>query len=231
LLYAAIQTAIDQGDDVLMRSELRDALRGDGSTLRACEQHALCLGELAAEGYTSFLCNQVHDYELFAHVREHADVPLMHALVRAICGGFVAGRRQPLNVRDGDYRIDNLLLKALEMSERVAPDDPLADLRMAAITRIALWNLTRISLRDDHGEGRRAQYENRRRTALRSIKADTRWQLEQLGVVPDYEHAYDIGVALAMVEPILARRAEMHDVVVPRRANAVAWLELFGTPA
>jgi hypothetical protein len=155
----------------------------------------------------------------------------MHALVRAVSAGFVTGRADPLDVQDSAFRLDELLMKSLRMSPRVEPDDPLAHLRMASITRVALWNYTRISLRDDHGAGRRAQYEIRRRSALRSIKSDTRFQLDELGVLPDYEQAYDLGVALAMVEPIIAQRAELHDVVAPRRANPAAWLSLFNTPA
>lgn len=230
-LYAGLQVAMEDADDVLMRSELLDALGDDVETRAMCDPHALCIGELAGETYTSFFVNEVDDHELFEQVRDAAQVPLMHALVRAVAAGFVAGRRSPLEVRDAANRIDQLLLKTYRQSPSIDLRDPLANLRLACIVRVALWNFVRISLRDDHGDGRRAQYEVRRREALRSIKADTRFQLEELGALPNYEQAYDVGVGLALVEPIIAQRAELHDVVAPRRASAAAWISLFDTPA
>ncbi len=226
-MFAALHAAIEDGDDVLMSCGLRIAFEHDIACWDQVQDRALAIGELAGGGFMGFVFNELRDHERLTVVERRADVPLMHALMRSLVAGVLRGRANPVTSADVGYRIDELLMKMIKAHGRIAPDDPMMHLRLATTAAGALWNFTRIALRDDMTGSGRSEYERARRDALRSIRADVRYQQRHLPVLPDFDHAYDVGVALATVDPILRDQAALHGVDFPRRADAVAWAGLF----
>ncbi len=224
---AALHAAIEEGDHVFMSSDLRVAFERDLASWEQVEDRALAVGELAGSGFMAFAFNELRNYERLAAVEQRVDVPLMHALMRAIAAGVLRGRATPVTSIDVAHRIDELLMKTIKLHGRIEPDDPFLHLRRASPTAAALWNFTRIALRDDLTASARSSYERARHDALRSIRDDVRVQERRLGALPDFNFAFDVGVALGTVDPILDEQAARHGVDVPRRADAFAWSALF----
>lgn len=224
---AALHAAIEAGDHVFMSSDLRVALERDLESWEQVEDRALAVGELAGSGFMAFAFNELRDHARLAAAERGVDVPLMHALMRAITAGVLRGRTAPVTSTDVAHRIDELLMKTIKLHGRVEPDDPFLHLRQASTTAAALWNFTRIALRDDLSAPERLSYERARHGALRAIRDDVRVQERRLGALPDFLLAFDVGVALGTVDPILHEQAARHAVAVPRRADPFAWTALF----
>ena len=225
-LLGAFSLAEEAADHVLMSSDLRAGFEHDLATWEAVEPHALAIAELSGGMFVSYTLGQLRDPERLHRVERRARVPLMHALMRAVVAGYQRGPREASGFVDPRDRFDELLLKMISAHGPV-PDDELRHLRFATTSCGALWNLARIAQRDDMSPKQAAAYIAARRDALDGIRRDTRFQQRELGVMPDYEYAYDVGVAYGMVEPILAARAERHGLRKPLRASAPAWADLF----
>lgn len=222
-----LHALIEEGDDVIAAADLHAALERDAACWEQVQDRALAIGELASSSFIGYVINELRDPELLDRVERRVDVPLMHALMRAITSGLLHGRRHPVTDVDVGHRIDELLMKILKVHRPFKQDDPMVHLRLAAASSGALWNFTRIALRDDLTSAERAHYAKCRRAALRSIRSDVRHQQQVLAVLPDFDHGFDIGVALGTVEHVLKSQADFHRVEFPRRADAVAWTSLF----
>ncbi len=228
LLYAHLTLQLEQAEHLYLMTDLHVALQQDRPAFQAVREHALVIGEVAAAMFTGYV---VHDAKGDLHevmqVERLASVQLIPALMRAISAGFVEGQATPLeHDRLGDM-FDELLLKTMQQIPRIEASDPMRHVRMAQTCAIALWNLARIHQRDELTSEQAEAYVHARRERLADVTEELDFQHDLLGSVPDLAYAYDVGVAFASIHPILAERADAHQIMMPRRANPFAWSDLF----
>lgn len=228
-LLAAFTRAVEEADRVLHCADLRFALADDVELWERVASHALPIGVWAMSGLSQFLQQSLRDVGLLQRVEDQASVPLVHALMRAITAGVMYGRACPLEREWLTSDLDELLVKSLDAfgAPPTNPINPLlVQLRNAAISATALWNLARIAQRDNMSASQRNAYGHARSKLLEPIRADVGFQLRQLGVLPNFAFWFDVGVAFSTVDPVLQQLIDEQDVRISARPNPMIWMGL-----
>lgn len=229
-LLAAFEMTFELAEHTLAAAELKDVLADDDRWLQVLPS-ALAIEEFVGAAFMSYL-SRFGGAGLLDQAEHCATLPTRDALTRVFVAGMLAGEERPLvDQQTALDHLDELLGKCVDrLGVPRSRTDPLCNLRFAAITSTALWNLARIAQRDMPADAR-AEVIGAREAALVLVRALLSPQLRLLGEEAiDLQYSYDTGLAFGTVEPLLRELAERQGAILPRRANPATWLELLSRP-